>query len=43
MNLSKEKTNLFLSHLTFYLEDDDHKTVDVNGKTIFSTCQVIKI
>ena len=23
-----------LSHITFYLEDDDHKLVDFNGETI---------
>ena len=33
----------FLSHIRFYLEDDDHKPVDFNGKTISFTCQLIKI
>ena len=32
-----------LSHITFYFEDDDHKTVDFNGETISFTCQLIKI
>ena len=32
-----------LSHITFYLEDDDHKPVDFNGETIIFTCQLIKI
>ena len=31
------------SHLTFYLEDDDHKSVDFNGETKSFTCQLIKI
>ena len=31
------------SHITFYLEDDDHKPVDFNGETISFTCQLIKI
>ena len=33
----------FLSHTSFYLEDDDHITVDFNGETISFTCQLIKI
>ena len=32
-----------LSHITFYFEDDDHKTVDFNGEKISFTCQLIKI
>ena len=32
-----------LSHVTFYLEDDDHKPVDFNGKTICVTFQLIQI
>ena len=32
-----------LSHITFHLEDDDHKAVDFNGETINFTCQLIKI
>ena len=32
-----------LSHMTFYLEDDDHKAVDFIGETISFTCQLIKI
>ena len=31
-----------LSHITFYLEDDDHKPVDFNGRTISFICQLIK-
>ena len=32
-----------LSHITFYLEDDDHKAVDFNGEAISFTCQLITI
>ena len=32
-----------LSHLTFYLEDDDHKPVDFKNETISIACQLIKI
>ena len=32
-----------LSHITFYLEDDDHKSVQFNGEAIGFTCQLIKI
>ena len=32
-----------LSHITFYLEDDDHKAVDFNGEMINFICQLIKI
>ena len=32
-----------LSHILFYLEDDDYKGVDFNGETISFTCQLIKI
>ena len=32
-----------LSHITFYFEDDDHKSVVFNGETISFTCQLIKI
>ena len=35
--------NLFLSQITFYLEDDDYKPVDFNGETISFTCQLIKL
>ena len=37
----KKKSRLFL--ITFYLEDDDHKSVDFNGETISFTCQLIEI
>ena len=32
-----------LSHITFYIEDDDHKAVDLNGETINFTCQLIEL
>ena len=32
-----------LSHITFYLEDDDHKRVDFNQETKSSTCQLKKL
>ena len=32
-----------LSHIKFYLEDDDHKPVDFHNETITFTCQLIKI
>ena len=31
-----------LSHITFYLEDDDHKPVEFHNETISSTCQINK-
>ena len=38
-----KKINLsVLSHITYYLEDDDHKPVDFNGETISFTCQLLK-
>ena len=30
-----------LSHISFYLEDDDHKLVDFNKETINFICQLI--
>ena len=32
-----------LSHITIYLEDDEHKAVNVNAETINFTCQLLKI
>ena len=32
-----------LSHITFYIEDDDHKPVDFNNDIVSFTCQLIKI
>ena len=41
-NFSKRLNKSVLSHITFYLEGDDHKPVDYNGETINFTCQLIK-
>ena len=43
INLSKKVNKSVLSHIRFYLEDDDHKEVDFNKKTISFTCQLSKI
>ena len=43
IKLFKKVNKCFLSHITFYLEDDDHKPVDFNGETIKFTCQLTKI
>ena len=32
-----------MSHITFYLEDDDYKPVDFNGETISFTCQGVNL
>ena len=42
LKLSKEINKSVLSHITFYLEDDDHQAVDFNGETISFTYQLIK-
>ena len=41
--LFKEINKSVLSHITFYLEDDDQKPVDFNKETITFTCQLMKI
>ena len=43
IKLFEEINNSGLSHITFYLEDDDHKPVDFNAETINFSCQLIKI
>ena len=43
VKLFKKINKSVLSHITFYLEDDDHKAVDFNGETVSFTCQLIKI
>ena len=43
IKLFKRIIKSVLSHITFYLEDDDHKSVDFNGETINFTCQLVKI
>ena len=43
VKLFKKINKPILSHITFYLEDDDHKAVNFNGETVSFTCQLIKI
>ena len=40
--LYKEVNKSVLSHITFYLEDDDHKPVDFIGEAISFTCESIE-
>ena len=43
IKLFKKVNKSVLSHITFYIEDDDHKPVDFHNETISFTCQLIKI
>ena len=43
VKLFKKMNKSNLSHMTFYLEDDDYKPVDFHGETISFTCQLLKI
>ena len=43
VELFKKINKSVLSHITFYLEDDDYKAVDFHNETISFTCQLIKI
>ena len=43
IKLFKKITKSVLSHITFCLEDDDHKPVDFYIETIRFTCQLNKI
>ena len=43
IKLFKKINKSVLSHITFYFEDEDNKSVDFNGETISFTCQLIKI
>ena len=43
VKLFKKVNKSVLSHIMFYLEDDDHKAVDFHNETISFTCQLIKI
>ena len=43
IKLFERKNKSLLSHITFYLEDGDHKPVDFNGESISFTCELIKI
>ena len=39
----KINKSVFFSHLSFYLEDDDHKPIDFNNEFVSFACQLIKI
>ena len=41
LNFSKNDMSV-LSHVTFYLEDDDHKPYDFNRKTTSFTCHLLE-
>ena len=43
VKLFKKINKSILSHITFYFEDDDYKSVDFNNEIVFFTCQLIKI
>ena len=43
VKLFKKINKRVLSHITFYLEDDEYKPVDFNNEIISFTCQLIKI
>ena len=43
VKLFKKINKSVVSHIRFYLEDDDYKPVDFNGEMISFTCQLIKI
>ena len=43
VKLFKKINNSILSHITFYFEDGDYKSVDFNNEIVLFTCQLIKI
>ena len=43
IKLFKKIKKSVLSHITFYLENEDHKPVDFENETLSFTCQLIKI
>ena len=43
VKLFKKINKSVLSHITFYIEDDDYKPVDFNNEIVSFTCQLIKI
>ena len=43
VKLFKKINKSILSHITFYIEDDDYKSVDFNNEIVVLTCQLIKI
>ena len=42
VKLFKKINKSVLSHINFYIGDDDYKSVDFNGETISFTCQLIE-
>ena len=43
IELQKKVNKSVLSHISFYIEDDDQQPVEFNGEMINFTCQLIKI
>ena len=43
VKLFRKVNKSVLSHITFYLEDDDHKPVDFHNETTSFTCQLIEV
>ena len=43
VKLFKKINESILSHITFYFEDDDYKSVEFNNEIVLFTCQLIKI
>ena len=43
VKLCKKINKSVLSHITFYLEDDEYNSNDFNGEMISFTCQLVKI
>ena len=43
VKLFKKINKSILSHITFFFEDDDYKSVDFNNEIVLFTCQLIKI
>ena len=41
--LFKKVNESVLSHITFFLEDNEHKPIDFNNESISFTCQLVKI
>ena len=43
VKLFKKVNESVLSHISFYLEDDDYQPIDFNNEFVAFTCQLIKI
>ena len=43
VKLFKKINKSVLSHISFYLEDDDYKPIDFNNEIVSFTCQLIKL